>query len=529
MLFPKWKLYLYDLADRIKWLKVYSSSESFYGSVVASKDVLVIVWGLAKYGKGGMVRRNLKVIWMWEFAKTILSKRWRNIATLREVQVAVKIYNKLKHLRLETIMSEIKAIKKFAEEVGLSEKKIKGMDENELIRAIVNAVDPEKTYSRPFVAWYDELPEEVFEEEEEPKKNEKKVEKETKVMDISVKKRQKLLDNISEADDIDELKEILEDNEDLFPAKFAKKKDFDELKEMMVEHLEEKPEKEEEPEEKPKLKLKNKKKEEPEEEVDNSKMIKKVKKCEEVEELKELVSENKDVFEGIQTRGIQKFENLQKKMLIALGVEFEEEEEEKPKKERKTVSTESDDMEDIEKLPIPFLKKKAKEMGIKTLPGMNKEKILALIEKKLKNKNEDEEEEKPKKSKKEKQKEKEEEVEIDQSFINKLVKNKDIDALIDAAKELGIKVSILEKKSAKKLGEKIIEFLSEEPEEKPKKKGESIYKAIEKLVLDEMSEKKIIKAVTPLFEEKGEDDEDYIAKKVKQMVAIIKFDNDIED
>ena len=114
-------------------------------------------------------------------------------------------------------MSEIKTIKKYAEEVGLSSKKIGNMDEDELIKAIVGAIDADKTYSKNLVAWYEELPEEYFEEDVEPveeTKPIKKVKKEEVVVDIkpsiSAKKLEKLLDAISEAEDIKELKEILE-------------------------------------------------------------------------------------------------------------------------------------------------------------------------------------------------------------------------------------------------------------------------------------------------------------------------------
>jgi hypothetical protein len=542
-------------------LKRYTYSGGFF-PIVSVGDVSTIIYGLAKYGKGGYVQRHLKVFWMWEFAKTILGRRWRNVATYKESEIATRIYFKLKPLKLEQIMSEIKMLKKYAGEVGISEKKIAKMDEEELVRAIVAAVDADKTYSKAFVAWYEDLPEEVFEEaeeepeEEEPiKKKAKKDKEEEDKVKISAKKLERLLDEISEAEDLDELKNIIEDNDGLFTKKVTKIKDFDELQEAMVEALEEyeepepvkeepvikKKAKKEEPEEEeePVIKKKAKKEEPEEEEVDIPKLIKKINKAEDLDDLKAIVKENSDSFDGISTRGVQKFENLKAKMLNSLGVE--EEEEEKPA--RKKPSTESNDLEEIAKLPIPFLKKKAKEMGIKTLPGWGKDKIMALIEEKMEAGEEIEEEEVPvkkeKKDKKKAQKEEVEEVEIDQSFVNKLVKAKDLDALIDVAKELDVKISILEKKSVKRLGAKLIEFLSEkeeeveeEAEEAPKvkkEKGKSIYKEIEKMVLDGLSEKKIVKAVTPLFEEKGEDDEDYIAKRVKQLVAIVKFDNDMEE
>jgi hypothetical protein len=546
MKFLKWKLYLYDLAKRIRLIKDYS-----FGTIISIGDVSVAVRGMQKYGKGGKIRRNLKVIWMYEFAKTVLSKRWRSIATEDELRVATKIYYKLKPIKLEIIMSEIKIIKKYAEEVGLSSKKIANMDEDELIRAIVGAIDADKTYSKQLVAWYDDLPEEYFEEDTEPEEEEKptvsKKEKEVeKKPTISAKKLEKLLDAISEAEDIKELKEILEDNDELFPAKIAKGKDFEELQEAMVEHLEES---EPEKEEKPVSKKKIEKEVEPEEEkpvskkkaVDNSKLIKEVNKAEDVDDLKAIHKENAESFPGVHTRGIQKFENLQIKMLRCLGVvdeepeEEKEVEEEKPVSKKRSVSTESDDIEEIAKLPIPFLKKKAKELGIKTLPGMSKDKIMVLIAEKLEVELPEKEEEEPV-SKKKVQKEEVVDNEIDQTFVNKLVKAKDIDALIEAAGELGVKINILDKKSAKRLGAKLVTFLSEneKEEETPKKKEKkvekvSVYKEIEKLVLDGVSEKKIVIKVTPIFEEKGMDDEDYIAKRVKQLVAIVKFDNDMED
>jgi len=534
ILFPKWKHYLYDLSYRIRALKKYTYSGNYY-PIIGVGDIQVVILGLNKYGKGGYFQRHLKVFYMWEFAKTILSRRWRNIATYRESEVATKIYLKLKSIKLEIIMSEIKLVKKFAEEVGISEKKIAKMDEDELIRAVVAAVDADKTYSKNFVAWYEDLPEEVFEEEviEEEKEETPKAKKDKKLEEekvkVSAKKLERLLDTISEAEEMSELKEILEDNEDLFPKKVFKIKEFETLQEAMVEILEEYEEKPIE-EEEPVIKKKAKK-EEPEEEVDNSKLIKKINKAEDVDDLKEIFKESTESFEGISTRGIQKFENLKAKMLKCLS----DEDEEVPVKEKP--STETNDLEELAKLPAPFLKKKAKEMGIKTLPGYSKEKIMGLIAEKLGIEIEEKEEPvKVKINKKEIQKEEVEVVEIDQTFVNQLVRAKDIEALIDVAKELGVKISILEKKSVKRLGAKLIEFLSEKEEEveeeapkAKKEKGKSIYKEIEKMVLDGISFKKIVKEVTPLFESKGEDDEEYIEKRVKQLVAIIKFDNDIED
>jgi len=551
ILFPKWKHYLYDLSYRIRALKKYTYSGNYY-PIIGVGDIQVVILGLNKYGKGGYFQRHLKVFYMWEFAKTILSRRWRNIATYRESEVATKIYLKLKSIKLEIIMSEIKLVKKFAEEVGISEKKIAKMDEDELIRAVVAAVDADKTYSKNFVAWYEDLPEEVFEEEviEEEKEETPKAKKDKKLEEekvkVSAKKLERLLDTISEAEEMSELKEILEDNEDLFPKKIFKIREFEALQEAMVEILEEyeeksieeeepvikKKAKKEEPEEEEEPVIKKKaKKEEPEEEVDNSKLIKKINKAEDVDDLKEIFKESTESFEGISTRGIQKFENLKAKMLKCLS----DEDEEVPVKEKP--STETNDLEELAKLPAPFLKKKAKEMGIKTLPGYSKEKIMGLIAEKLGIEIEEKEEPvKVKVSKKEIQKEEVEVVEIDQTFVNQLVRAKDIEALIDVAKELGVKISILEKKSVKRLGAKLIEFLSEKEEEveeeapkAKKEKGKSIYKEIEKMVLDGISFKKIVKEVTPLFESKGEDDEEYIEKRVKQLVAIIKFDNEIED
>lgn len=533
--FPIWKKYLFNFLIRYKAFKAINQGKPNIriGRLFFSprNELRIIYSTLLKYGKGGIIRTVAPALLYWEFCNTVVKNP--DLATKEEKELAERFYIKLNPIRIGEIYMEIKKLKEFAEEVGLT--KVKGMDEDDLIKAIVKKIDPEEQYSKAFVKWYEDLDEAYFEEEEEEKpkgKKEKGKKKDVEEEEEPKKSKKKkeisiedLKDKVTEAEELDELTEILDENESVFEDGDFNKKKFSKLQEQMLEYLEEKAE-----EEKPKKKTKKEEVEEEDEKPDNSKLVKKVNKCEDVDDLKEVVKANPKAFPDISLKGIQKFENLQKRMLIALG---EIEEEEKTKKK----DLDPDDPDSWDELPIGALKKKAKELGVKTKPGMSKVETIKLMNKALtgkKGKDADEDTG---------------EMEIDQSLINKLVKNKDIDKLVEVAKQLEVKVSVLDKKSPKRLGEKLIEALSdsgsekEEEDEKPKKKAKreeveeedekpkkkvSIYSQIEDMVLKGLSNEKILKKMLPQFEEMDKS-EKYAKKRISQMVMIIKEDHNMED
>ena len=458
------------------------------GFYVKPGDTLIIKHCLINFGKGGVLNKQRAFIYN-EFVNTVEENQSR--VTEKEYELAVRL-SRIKKLKLETIMSEVAELKKFGKEVGLGFSDMKGLDEDELIQAIIAKVDPKKQkYSKEFVEWYESLDEDLFEDN--GKKKSKKEEEEFDVDDIK--------DVIENADKVKELHEVIETYPDQFNQKWLKIKDMEELQEKMMEVVEEY----EEEKGKSKKKEKDKKKGK-EESVELSKKEKKelvelIQETDDKDDLKSIIKEYPSIFEEIELRGKSTAETLQKKMLACLGVEVEEEDDdEKPKKKDKKKSKESDLEEELNEMGFIELKKYAKKAGVSVKPGTNKADTIAMILEAAEGGS--------------KKKSKKEEIEINPSMVKSLVKEKDLDALQEAAKEMDIKLSALEKRSCKAIGEKLIEALSEaDDDEKPKKKDkkkskESVWSKVRELVEEGEKPKKIKKVIAEMLEELGiEEDE----------------------
>lgn len=498
---PTWKAYLYDLKERYRILKRINLRKWVPGFIVKPGDVLIIKHCLIKFGKGGVLSKQRAYIYN-EFVKVVEENQSRVLA--KEYELAVRL-SKIKKLRLENLMSEMAEMKKFAKEVGMGFSDTKGLDEEELLRAIIAKVDPKKQkYSKEFVEWYDEIPEEYFE----PVKD-KKGKKEKDDDDEPEFDKDEVADVIENADKIKELYEVIETFSDVFSQKLLKIKDMEELQEKMTEVLEEMEE------EKPKKNKKVSKKEDKEEEPELSKKEKKemidlIQETDDKDDLKGIIKEYPSIFGDIELRGKATLETLQKKMLKALGVEVEEEDDEKPAKkvDKKKKSKESDLEEELNEMGFIELKKYAKKAGVSVPPGTTKVKTIAMI---LEAAEEDEDKEK-------------DEIELNPSIVKELVKEKDLEALQDAAKQMGVTLKALEKRSCKAIGEKLIEVLSEKPkkaEKKSKKEKVSVWETVKEMVAEGESALKIRKAIIPMLEEIGIDEDDAV-KKATVLIEVAK-------
>jgi len=556
---PKWKAYLYDLQKRWQIYKRIATRKPVANFSLKPGDKLIIKKCLLRFGKGESLRKNRAFLYD-DFVNLVEKNQSRVLP--KEFRIAVRISN-IKKLKLESLFMELSELRKFGKEVGISISDMKQMDEDDLIAAIIKNVDPKTKYSDEFVSWYDDLPEDIFDEDDEDEKPKKKDKKKSKVVekdedddDETEFDPDDVLEAIEDADSIKELHSIVETYSDVFPEKLLKKKDVESLQETMkgiVEEIIENAEDEEE--EKPKKKSSKIKDEKPKKkakktddddddegetelsEKDIKKLVKKIEEAEDLDDLKALVKKH-DVFDEVSTRGGKlKVETLRKNMLAALGIDDEDDEDEKPKKkEKKSKKKEVSLADELEEKSSIELKRMAKEMGIKIKPDMDKDDI---IEKIVAASEEEDDDEK--------------EVELNPSLVKEMVKNKDLEGLQEAAETLEIKLGSIEKRSCKRIGEKLIEALGEDSDsskkkskkkvddddddedEKPKKKekkGKKTEKTpfmiIEEMVLEEESEKDIIKAVTDYFEEKGKDKK-WIKERVKQLIEVVKVQHDLEE
>lgn len=556
---PKWKAYLYDLQKRWQIYKRIATRKPVAHFSLKPGDKLIIKKCLLRFGKGESLRKNRAFLYD-DFVNLVEKNQSRVLP--KEFRIAVRISN-IKKLKLESLFMELSELRKFGKEVGISISDMKQMDEDDLIAAIIKNVDPKTKYSDEFVSWYDDLPEDIFDEDDEDEKPKKKDKKKSKVVekdedddDETEFDPDDVLEAIEDADSIKELHSIVETYSDVFPEKLLKKKDVESLQETMkgiVEEIIENAEDEEE--EKPKKKSSKIKDEKPKKkakktddddddegetelsEKDIKKLVKKIEEAEDLDDLKALVKKH-DVFDEVSTRGGKlKVETLRKNMLAALGIDDEDDEDEKPKKkEKKYKKKEVSLADELEEKSSIELKRMAKEMGIKIKPDMDKDDIIEKIVAASKEEDDDEKE-----------------VELNPSLVKEMVKNKDLEGLQEAAETLEIKLGSIEKRSCKRIGEKLIEALGEDSDsskkkskkkvddddddedEKPKKKekkGKKTEKTpfmiIEEMVLEEESEKDIIKAVTDYFEEKGKDKK-WIKERVKQLIEVVKVQHDLEE
>lgn len=502
---PIWKAYLYDLKERYRILKRINLRKWVPGFIVKPGDSLIIKHCLIKFGKGGVLSKQRAYIYN-EFVKVVEENQSRVLT--KEYELAVRL-SKIKKLKLENIMSEMAEMKKFAKEVGMGISDYKGLDEEELLRAIIAKVDPKKQkYSKEFVEWYDEIPEEYFEAPKD-KKDKKGKDKEEDEVEFD---KDEVADVIENADKIKELYEVIETFPDQFSQKLLKIKDMEELQEKMTEVLEEMED------EKPTKKKDKKasKKEDKEEEPELSKKEKKemidlIQETDDKDDLKGIIKEYPSIFGDIELRGKATLEKLQKKMLIALGVEVEEDEDEKPTKkaDKKKKSKEDDLEEELNEMGFIELKKYAKKAGVSVPPGTTKVKTIEMILEAAEGGDKDE-------------------IELNPSIVKELVKEKDLEALQEAAKQMDITLKALEKRSCKAIGEKLIEALSEKPEKSKKeklggKKKEkvSVWETVKEMVAEGETTLKIRKAIVPLLEEIGIDEDDAV-KKAMVLIEVAK-------
>jgi hypothetical protein len=228
---PLWKGYLYSLMDRIRIYRQINFNQWRFG---LSQEQVALLWAMeSKYlTKGGRNRPKAHVY----DALINAVQRQMGIATPDELEVAMRL-NVVKLINVEDLIMELKNLKKFAAEVGLTAKDMAGKSDIELAKLIVESIDAEKEYSADFIAWYDSIPDGAFDQMDGIKESGAA----TSAAAIDAEAIDALIAHINGLSKAQEFKEVIADEEmgpifaDLDCSKFKLAPQF---KKAMIEHLE---------------------------------------------------------------------------------------------------------------------------------------------------------------------------------------------------------------------------------------------------------------------------------------------------
>lgn len=153
---PLWKGYLYSLAERIRIYRLINSNQWRFG--LSRANVLLLRRSISKYVTKGGTRKPKAHVYNQLIDGINLAM---GTATKEELELAIRL-NVVKLLNVEDLIMELKNVKVFAAEVGLTDADIAGMTDMQIAKAVCDAIDPEKGYSAEFIAWYDAVPDGAF-------------------------------------------------------------------------------------------------------------------------------------------------------------------------------------------------------------------------------------------------------------------------------------------------------------------------------------------------------------------------------
>jgi len=476
------------------------------------------------------------------------------IAEVEEIELANKLLI-IKKINIRRLIMELKELKEFGKEVGLKLAQMNKMSDENLVLEIIRSVEPKAQYSKELVAWYNELPDELFDQAE-AKSGATGATETTNATEsgVSIDDVIEVIESFSKKA---ELTELLEDDDvaPLFqgfdPSEY---KLPTQLKKAMVDFLKAEPEPEPETEA-----------------VDDllEEIIELINECGNEDQLVEVYSEYQNVFEDMEVPDDVDEDILQSMMLEHVQSKQPKAEPEKDKpmslKERiaakkaaesgtdtkattKAVSNDelfdwwtpdadefdaNDAFAKVEEMKMTELRKFAKHIGLTIGIGKKKDEILDLVANQIAEITEGVSESTGAG-----------EVEITTELINDCAKAKDRDAMVEMCDQLGIKLNALQKKSVPGMQKKLLEAIKEETSTKEttsvKGRGklsakketpataQSVYAIIEEMVLAGKSEDAIVKAVSPIYKEKGKTII-FIKKRVQTMIKIVQVDNGLAE
>ena len=514
---PLWKAYLYSLLKR---LRIYRWTNSGMLNTRLNKHEGNQLKSMIHKYVRKEIQRQPKAFQYTELVNQVLIERVA-LATKRERAIAKKFLI-VKAINVEDLMSEIKAIKGYAKEVGMKASDIKGLSVEDLTMEVLKHCDPKNSYTPEFVEWYEALPEELFDSADSVATGKDSGD------DGDAPEQSELLEAIDDVKKKAELIEIAEEYPDVFgDTDYSKVKLPTVIKKQMKEAVEAYyAEAEEEGTESGEL---------TEEELET--IVETLNEAETSEELEEFAADEDngliEVFGEIEfSTGKGKkakyrdVDEVRAEMLAALGVEEEEEEKSDDVDE---AYAEFEAIEDLKEL-----KAAAKELGVKVKIGMKREAILEAVAELLQEQAGEEEEEE------------EEEIELTNETVNDMEEAGDKDGLLNACEEMGIELKNLEKRSAKSMAKKLRDAIGVdesanrgskggkvgkpakedvEPSEEEEPESTSIYQIVEELLIDGAKEKDVIKAITPYYNERGMKAL-AIKKRAKQLIECISVDLD---
>lgn len=551
---PRWKAYLYTLLRRIRYYKWLNQSWVKLG--IIGNETYLLNSMFKKYVEKGVMRKP-KAYWYDQLIQSVLVENI-SIAEKEELELAMRL-QWIKHINVKEITMEMKQLKSFGKEVGLKPLSIGKMKEEDLIIEIVKNINPQSDYSQEFVAWYDSLDDKYFDKAE------------TEDIDGST---DNIIDVDIDANEIDDLKQALNEitkvadlreflNDDEYAHYFSavdgsKYRIAKTLKKAMIDALDALLTDEGESDKVSDIVVDDETK---------AILIETIQTIETEDELIEFISDEdvEAIFaDALNIEDEIEVNDIKEQMLTLLG--FEAEKKDKPmtlkeklaakaaKTSSKTTTSNADEMvidfdtesfdlnevyAETEQLGIPQLRKFAKQLEITVPAGSKKVDILEMVADRLTEMAEGGAGATESTS--------EEEVEITQSIINDAIEADDKEALIEMCNAMGIKISALQKRSTKIMGDKLLEVAPEDEPEKrdkptkrqslssklksksksaPTSETRSIYQQIEEMVLAGEEESTIVNTVKPLYKALGKT-LIHCRKSVKQMVEVVKADNDI--
>lgn len=532
VLLPRWKVYLYTLIQRIKIYKNINSNKLLLG--LDSNDTSTLLKMYKTYLPPKM-KRKTRMFKIDALLKSVLVVNLHS-ATREEITICHKLLW-LKHIKPKELIREMKELIPHGKEVGLSVAEMHEMDEDAIIREIIMRTTTSTTYSQEFTSWYENLPDEFFDDAETTTINDEKEDNDLSEVD-------ELISHIKTCEKINQLREIYED-EDFgvyFEGKNLKKYKMKvKLQKEMIAILEKYKEKVQNEMDADEASV-DKSNEQLASNLDDlgiddetrNELIEVIESIEDENDLLELLSDEsieeffQDKLEFDDDNNIN-FEKIKSQMLQLLGVTTDSSDEEENGNEEEDI--------DFSKMTIIKLRQYAKDLEIQIPAGSNKAAIIELLMNAI---NEDSVKESTE----------EEEMKITTSTVNEMIETNDRESLISLCEQLEIKLNAIQKKSAKIMGQKLLavvpsdDYKDGKAESKkrrtlkatPKKtnstpvnekdEARSIYQLIEEMVLNGNSEDTIIKEVTPLYKTKGKS-KLHVKMRVKQLVEIIKGDNDL--
>lgn len=549
---PKWKCYLYSLIQRKRMYVAINSNKYRWG--FKRHEIYLLRKMCFKYlEKGG--QKFLKADRYDQLIDQVLGPRIV-IADKEEIELAHKLLI-IKKINIRRLFMELKELKEFGKEVGLKLAQMNKLSDEDLVLEIIRNVEPKIQYSKELVAWYNELPDELFDQAEAESTSTTSKEESKDDAGISV---DDVIDVIETYTKKADMLELLEDNDvaPLFqgfdPANY---KLPTQLKKAMVDFLKAEPEPEPEPE------VADDQLEE---------IVELINECENEDQLVEVYSEYQNVFEDMEVPDDVDEETLQSMMLdhvkskatpekeekkpmslkerIAAKKTAEKEPEKETVKEKAKVSNDElfdwwtpdvdgfsadDAFAKVEEMKMLELRKFAKHIGLSVPVGKKKDEILDMVANHIAEVTEGVSESTEAG-----------EIAITAELINDAAKSKDRDSLIAMCDQLEIKLNALQKKSVPGMQKKLLAAIETEEKAEPetttvKARGgkgklstktsaaeaQSVYGIMEQLVIDGKSEDAVVKAVSPIYKEKGKSII-FIKKRVHTMFEIIKTDNDLD-